>query len=149
MGREYPLRPIVGVGAVILKGENTLIVRRGRPPRMGDWSIAGGAVELGESPEEACIREVREETGLRVEILSRCAVINRVTRDDWERVRFHYVLIDFACRPVGGELCAGSDISEVRWHPLAGIADLQPMTPITPGVILEAAENLRARNISF
>ncbi|MEE9276062.1 MAG: NUDIX hydrolase [bacterium] len=149
MGREYPLRPIVGVGAVILEGENTLIVRRGRPPRMGDWSIAGGAVELGETLEEACIREVREETGLRVEILSRCKVLDRVTRDEWDRVRFHYVLIDFACRPVGGELRPGSDISEARWHPLAGIADLHPMTPITPEVILEAAEDLRARNIPF
>ncbi|MEK6710904.1 MAG: NUDIX hydrolase [Nitrospinota bacterium] len=143
MGREYPLRPIVGVGAIILNGEDVLVVRRGRPPREGYWSVPGGAVKLGETLEEACQREVIEETGLTVELLARCAVLDRVTRDEWARVRFHYVLVDYLCRPVGGSLRAGGDISEAKWHPLDTLPQLQPMTPGTAEVILEAAAGHR------
>ncbi|MBI1725101.1 MAG: NUDIX hydrolase [Candidatus Tectomicrobia bacterium] len=143
MGREYPLRPIVGVGAIILRNSEVLVVRRGRPPRQGEWSVPGGAVKLGETLEEACRREILEETGLSVEVLSRCAVLDRVTRDEWARVRYHYVLIDFICRPIEGTLRAGGDVSEAMWHPLADLPLLQPMTPGTAKVILEAAETLR------
>lgn len=143
VGREYPLRPIVGVGAIILRNSEVLVVRRGRPPRQGEWSVPGGAVKLGETLEEACRREILEETGLSVEVLSRCAVLDRVTRDEWGRVRYHYVLIDFICRPAGGALRAGGDVSEAMWHPLADLLLLQPMTPGTAKVILEAAETLR------
>lgn len=143
MGREYPLRPIVGVGAIILRNSEVLVVRRGRPPRQGEWSVPGGAVKLGETLEEACRREILEETGLSVEILSRCAVLERVTRDEWARVRYHYVLIYFICRPIEGTLRAGGDVSEAMWHSLADLPLLQPMTPGTAKVILEAAETLR------
>ena len=142
MGREYPLRPIVGVGAIILDEENVLIVRRGQPPKMGAWSIPGGGVDLGEDLEEACIREVKEETGLDVEILSEGRVLNRVTRDEWGRVQFHYVLIDFVCRPTGGTLQAASDISEARWVPLCEVSSLSPMTSGTAEFILESVAAL-------
>ncbi|MCY3822626.1 MAG: NUDIX hydrolase [Nitrospinae bacterium] len=143
MGREYPLRPIVGVGAIILDEENVLIVRRGQPPKMGAWSIPGGGVHLGEDLEEACMREVKEETGLDVEILSEGRVLNRVTRDEWERIQFHYVLIDFVCRPVGGALQAASDISEARWVPLSEVSSLSPMTSGTAEFILESVASLK------
>lgn len=142
MGREYPLRPIVGVGAIIIEDENVLIVRRGQPPKMGAWSIPGGGVDLGEDLEQACVREVREETGLDVEILSEGRVLNRVTRDEWERVQFHYVLIDFVCRPTGGVLQAASDISEARWVPLSEVSSLSPMTSGTAEFILESVAAL-------
>ena len=142
MGREYPLRPIVGVGAIIIENENVLIVRRGQPPKMGAWSIPGGGVHLGEDLEEACIREVKEETGLDVEILSEGRVLNRITRDEWERIQFHYVLIDFVCRPVGGALQAASDISEARWVPLNEVSSLSPMTSGTAEFILESVAAL-------
>jgi len=142
LGREYPLRPIVGVGAIILDEENVLIVRRGQPPKMGAWSIPGGGVHLGEDLEEACIREVKEETGLDVEILSEGRVLNRVTRDEWGRVQFHYVLIDFVCRPTGGTLQAASDISEARWVPLCEVSSLSPMTSGTAEFILESIDAL-------
>lgn len=142
MGREYPLRPIVGVGAIIIENENVLIVRRGQPPKMGAWSIPGGGVHLGEDLEQACMREVREETGLNVEILSEGRVLNRVTRDEWGRVQFHYVLIDFVCRPTGGVLQAASDISEARWVPLSEVSSLSPMTSGTAEFILESVATL-------
>ena len=143
MGREYPLRPIVGVGAIIIENENVLIVRRGQPPKMGAWSIPGGGVDLGEDLEEACMREVKEETGLDVEILSEGRVLNRITRDEWERIQFHYVLIDFVCRPVGGALQAASDISEARWVPLSEVSSLSPMTSGTAEFILESVATLK------
>ncbi len=142
MGREYPLRPIVGVGAIILDKENVLIVRRGQPPKMGAWSIPGGGVHLGEYLEEACMREVKEETGLDVEILSEGRVLNRVTRDEWGRVQFHYVLIDFVCRAIGGVLQAASDISEAKWVPMREISSLSPMTSGTAEFILESVAAL-------
>lgn len=142
MGREYPLRPIVGVGAIIIENENVLIVRRGQPPKMGAWSIPGGGVHLGEDLEEACMREVKEETGLDVEILSEGRVLNRITQDEWKRIQFHYVLIDFVCRPVGGTLQAASDISEARWVPLSEVSSLSPMTSGTAEFILESVAAL-------
>lgn len=142
MGREYPLRPVVGVGAIVLEGENVLVVRRGRPPKMGAWSIPGGGVDLGEDLERACAREVKEETGLDVEIVSEGRVLNRVTRDEWGRVRFHYVLVDFVCRPTGGVLRAASDVSEARWLPLGEIRRLRPMTSGTAEFILDSVAAL-------
>lgn len=142
MGREYPLRPIVGVGAVVVEDEKVLIVRRGRPPKMGAWSIPGGGVRLGEELECACMREVREETGLKVDIVSEGRVLNRITRDEWGRARFHYVLIDYVCRPAGGVLRAASDVSEAQWLPLNEISALRPMTSGTAEFILESVAAL-------
>ena len=112
--REFPDAPRVGVGAVVLDGERVLLARRGRAPNMGKWSIPGGLVHLGERLEDALVREIEEESGLRVRILGLCGVIDRVVREQ-DAVRYHYVIIDYAALAVGGRLQAGSDAAEVRW----------------------------------
>ncbi len=112
--REFPDAPRVGVGTVVLDGERVLLARRGRAPSAGKWSIPGGLVHLGERLEEAAVREVQEETGLRVRLLGLCGVIDRVVRDE-DAVRYHYVIIDYVAESVGGRLEAGTDAAEVRW----------------------------------
>jgi 8-oxo-dGTP diphosphatase len=112
--REFPDAPRVGVGAVVLDGERVLLARRGRAPSVGKWSIPGGLVHLGERLEEAAVREVQEETGLRVRLLGLCGVIDRVVREG-DAVRYHYVIIDYVAESVGGRLEAGTDAAEVRW----------------------------------
>src|ERR1700693_4008330 len=115
MKREYPEPPLVGVGAVIVNNKSVLLIRRGQPPLLGEWSLPGGVLECGETLREAVIREAREETGLVVQAGEMLGVYERVIRDDEGRVRYHYVLIDFLCRPVGGDVKAGSDAADVRW----------------------------------
>ena len=114
-GREYPKRPLVGVGGVVVKGQQILLVRRAREPLRGQWSLPGGLVETGEALAAAVRREIAEETGLRVRVERIVEVLDRITRDSRKRVRFHYVLVDFLCRVQGGRLRAGSDVSEARW----------------------------------
>ena len=115
MNREYPEVPFVGVGAVIVEDGRVLLIRRGQPPLLGEWSLPGGVLECGEALREAAVREAREETGLVVETVDILGVYERVIRSDDGRVRYHYVLIDFLCRPVAGDLKAGSDAADVRW----------------------------------
>ena len=113
--REFPELPLVGVGAIIIEGDRVLLVKRAHPPIQGQWSIPGGVLEVGEMVREAAVREAREETGLMVEPGELLGVYDRILRDPEQRVQYHYVLIDFLCRPVGGELLAASDAAEVRW----------------------------------
>lgn len=115
MSREYPENPLVGVGAVIVRDNRVLLIRRGHAPLLGEWSLPGGLLECGESLREATIREAGEETGMVVEVREMLGVYERVIRNDDERVRYHYVLIDFLCRPVAGELKAASDAADARW----------------------------------
>jgi len=115
MKREYPVAPLVGIGAVIIESGRVVLVKRGRVPLLGEWSIPGGAVELGETVREAVIREAREETGLEIDPVALLGVFDRVIRDENGSVRYHYVLVDYYCRRVGGELCAGSDCDGARW----------------------------------
>jgi len=117
--REYPDRPIVGVGAVILDGERVLLVRRGNEPLKGEWSLPGGGVEVGETLETAIAREVLEETGLEVVVGPMIDVLDRIRVDPDGRVRYHYVLIDFVCRPTGGTLCCATDAAEATWATVA------------------------------
>jgi 8-oxo-dGTP diphosphatase len=118
MEREYPETPFVGVGAIVVENHpdsrRVLLIRRGTPPLLGEWSLPGGVLECGETLREAVVREAREETGLIVETVDMLGVYERVIRDG-ARVRYHYVLIDFLCRPLGGNLKSGSDAADVRW----------------------------------
>jgi ADP-ribose pyrophosphatase YjhB (NUDIX family) len=115
MQREFPQVPLVGVGAIIIEDLRVLLVKRAHPPLQAQWSIPGGVLEVGELVREAAIREAREETGLIVEPNELLGVYDRVLRNAEKRVQYHYVLIDFLCRRVGGDLAAASDAAEVRW----------------------------------
>ena len=116
MRREYPEAPIVGVGAVVIDGEKVLLVRRGHEPLKGEWSLPGGALELGETLQQGVVREVLEETGLTVVPTAIVEVFDRITQEEVSgRIRYHYVLVDFVCRVTGGMLHGGSDAEEARW----------------------------------
>jgi ADP-ribose pyrophosphatase YjhB (NUDIX family) len=110
--RQYPERPIVGVGAVVVVDGRVVLIRRRFEPLKGQWSLPGGAVEIGETLEAAVAREIHEETGLEVDVGPVVEVFDRITRDPDQRVRYHYVLVDYLCFPMGGELQAGSDVDD-------------------------------------
>jgi 8-oxo-dGTP diphosphatase len=116
--REYPTRPFVGIGIVVIKADHVLLCRRGKPPNLGTWTLPGGAQDVGETCEMAARRELLEETGLVVGDLHFCAYVDAIRRDDDGRVRFHYTILDFAARWAGGEAIAGSDVSDVQWAPM-------------------------------
>ena len=113
--REYPDTPLVGVGAIIIEGGRVLLIKRGKAPLLGEWSIPGGLLELGETLRQATAREALEETGLVVETADLLGVFDRVVRDPDQRILYHYVLIDFLCHRKGGELRASGDAAEARW----------------------------------
>ena len=113
--RKYPDRPIVGVGAVIVDGDRVLLVKRAHEPLKGEWSLPGGAVEVGESLEAALVREVREETCLDVTVGPVVEVLDRIARDANDRVEYHFVIVDYLCRVAGGTATCGSDAEDVRW----------------------------------
>ena len=125
MKREFPEVPLVGVGAIIIEDARVLLVKRAHPPLQAQWSIPGGVLEVGELIREAAVREAREETGLIVEPEDLLGVYDRILRNPEERVQYHYVLIDFFCRRVGGELLAASDAVEVRWFAREELAPLK------------------------
>jgi len=112
-GRTYPAQPIVGVGAVVIAEDRIVLVKRAHDPLKGEWNLPGGAVELGETLQEACSREVYEETGLEVRVGSVIEVFDRITRDEKGQVEYHFVLVDYLCRVAGGTLQSGSDASEI------------------------------------
>jgi len=115
MKRDYPEHPIIGVGAVIIEGGRVLLVRRDTEPLRGEWSVPGGMLELGEKLRDGVRREVQEETGIDVEPGDVLDVFDSIFADTLGRTQYHYVLIDYLCRPLGGEPRAGSDVSDVRW----------------------------------
>jgi 8-oxo-dGTP diphosphatase len=112
--REYPDRPVVGVGGVVVQDGRALIVKRAHEPRKGEWSLPGGIVELGETLTEAVRRELKEETGLEVEVGEVVEVFDRVHRLDG-RIQYHFVIVDYLCRPTGGTLCAADDAEDAAW----------------------------------
>lgn len=141
--REYPPVPLVGVGALIVKDGRVIVVRRGKPPAMGEWSIPGGLVEVGETLEEAAAREALEETGLTVEPSELVEVLERIFPDGDGRIRYHYVLVDFLCTVISGDPTPGSDVLEAKWAEPDEFESLN-MAQVTTRVIhkaLEAAEN--------
>jgi mutator protein MutT len=137
MKRDYPERPIAAAGAVIIEDGRVLLVKRATEPLHGQWSIPGGAVELGETLRQAAVREAREETGLIVEAGNVLEVFDNIYRDPGGRIQYHYVLVDFLCRLLGGELRAASDVSDVRWVSSGGLADLR-LTQNTERLIRQA-----------
>jgi ADP-ribose pyrophosphatase YjhB (NUDIX family) len=122
MAREYPDRPVVGVGGVVIENGCALLIKRGSEPLLGQWSIPGGTLELGESLQEGVARELLEETGMEVEVLDMIEAFDRIFLDpaapnaeDRSRPKYHYVIVDYLCERLAGEAQAGSDVTEIAY----------------------------------
>ncbi|AXC13419.1 Nudix hydrolase family protein [Acidisarcina polymorpha] len=167
--REYPDAPIVGVGGVVIEGDQVLLVRRGQEPMKGEWSLPGGVLELGETLESGILREIHEETGLLVEVLQVLEVLDKIVFEDrdvsattgegserrrraaenpsFRRIRYHYVLIDFLCATSSGSLRSGSDALEAQWVTQGDLnsGPLSRMAPVTLEVIKKGFKLFQAR----
>lgn len=123
MTREYPERPIVGVGVVVLRGDHVLLIERAKPPKPKEWSLPGGAQHVGETLKEAALREVLEETGLNVDLGGLIDVVDFIEpgAQTANGPRFHYSLVDYWATCSSGDACAGDDASSVKWVPLREI----------------------------
>jgi 8-oxo-dGTP diphosphatase len=141
MSREYPERPLLGVGGVVIHDGKVLLIRRASEPLKGEWSIPGGLVELGEKLLDAVRREVLEETGLEVEPGDVLELFDSIWKDADGRCQYHYVLVDYLCHVTGGELQADTDVSDASW---ANPRELQTfhLRPTTEAVIRKAFEKL-------
>lgn len=125
MKRDYPHAPIVGVGIVCFKGDNVLMIRRGKPPREGSWSIPGGRQKLGETVCDCALRELRQETGVEAVIGPLADVVDSITRDGDGGLQYHYTLVDFRADWQSGEPRAGGDAAEARWFNPAELAAVE------------------------
>ncbi len=143
MSREYPKRPMVGIGVVVWRERQVLLIRRGKPPRLGQWSLPGGLQELGETVFEGGAREVREETGTEVEITGVLDVIDSIQRDSAGRVRFHYTLVDLGAEWLAGEPVAGDDAAAVAWADADDLARYQLWHETVRLIDLSAAKRKR------
>jgi 8-oxo-dGTP diphosphatase len=141
--REYPDRPIVGVGGVVIAGDRTLLIRRGSAPLQGQWSIPGGMLELGESIVEGVRRELAEETGLDVRVLGLIEVFERIIPGEGGRTRYHFVILDYLCEMISGEAKAASDVTDVAWAREQDL-DRYSLTDIATRVIKRAFEMARS-----
>jgi 8-oxo-dGTP diphosphatase len=142
--REYPQRPIVAVGGVVVHESRVLLIRRGQPPLEGRWSIPGGILEIGETIAEGIERELMEETGVRVRVLELIEIYEKVTRDLDDQPQYHFVILDYACEFVEGTAEAGGDVTEVKWaseQELDGLA----LTGAAKRVIRKALSMMRGR----
>ena len=146
--REFPERPIVGVGGVIIQNGRTLLIRRGSEPLRGQWSIPGGLLELGETLQEGTVRELREETGLQARVVDLIEVFERIERVEdpatGVRTRYHYVIVDYLCECVAGEATAGSDVTDVAFAAEEELAQYH-LTETATRVIRKAFAMERAR----
>lgn len=113
--REYPERPLVGVGGVVISNGRALLVRRGGPPLKGQWSIPGGMLETGETLHAGVRRELLEETGIEVRVLEFIEIFERIDLDAAGKAQYHFVVLDYLCEAIGGEARAGSDVMDVAW----------------------------------
>ena len=139
MPRSYPDRPYVGIGVVVFKDDQVLLVQRAKPPIRHMWSIPGGAQEIGETVREGALRELKEETALDAEIIGLIDVVDSVTCDDDGRVRFHYTLVDFAAEWIAGEAAPDTDVAAVRWVPISEL-DREELWHETVRIIRRAVE---------
>ena len=146
MRREYPERPLVGVGGVVIRDERTLLIRRGSAPLEGEWSIPGGMLELGETILEGVRRELLEETAIEVRVLDLIEVFERVTRDEVGKLKYHFVILDYLCEAVRGEAQAGSDVTDVAWARESELSKYS-LTPTATRVIQKAFEIARGRTV--
>lgn len=121
----YPKRPQVGVGVVIWRGDEFLLIRRGKPPRYGQWSIPGGRQELGETTRETAVREIKEETDLEIELVGLVDVYDAIRIDTSGSIASHFTLIDFTAHWVSGEAVAGDDAIGVGWFKLDDLVELK------------------------
>lgn len=145
--REYPQRPVVGVGGVVVRDGAVLLVQRAQEPLAGQWTLPGGVVEAGETLEEAVVRELREETGLTVRVLELVEAFDRISRDASGRPRYHYVILDYLCEPTAGDLCAGSDVRAAAWVRPEEFPPYQ-LSPKALAVCQKALAGLRRRGVS-
>jgi len=141
-GRSYPERPFLAVSAAIVRAGQVLLVRRARPPAAGLFSLPGGVVELGETLEEAVVREVREETGLTIEPVGLAGFRETIVRDGDARIERHFVILPFAARWRAGEVELNEELSEARWLEPGGIAEL-PTTPGLGEIVANALKRLQ------
>ena len=125
MRREYPKHPILGVGGIVFKGNRVLLARRNQEPGKGQWSLPGGMVELGETLEQALVREIREEAGIDIKIGGLARLLDRIIHDDGQRVQYHYVIVDYWAEMVSGEPRAASDVSDLRFVPLGEVQSME------------------------
>ena len=121
MKRMYPDQPIVGIGVVIIRDCQIVLIKRGNEPSKGKWTIPGGLVELGEAVEDAVIREAKEETCLEVENPQLIDVVGNVDRDEQGKVKYHYVIVDYLVHVKGGDIAAASDAEELCWVPFGEV----------------------------
>jgi 8-oxo-dGTP diphosphatase len=142
--RDYPSRPIVGVGGIVISNESMLLVRRRRPPLEGSWSIPGGMLEVGETLHQGVVRELAEETGIEVRVLNLIEVFETVSRDDAGRVQYHFVILDYLCEKIGGETRAGSDATDLAWVAESELSKYA-LTPVALAVIQKAFQMRRYR----
>lgn len=144
--REYPERPIVGVGGVVIRNERALLIRRGSAPLEGEWSIPGGMLEIGETILEGVQRELLEETAVEVKVLDLIEVFERVTRDEAGQLKYHFVILDYLCEAVRGEAQAGSDVTNVAWARESELSEYS-LTPSAVRVIQKAFEMARRQKL--
>lgn len=144
VGREYPERPVVGVGGVVISDGRTLLIRRSGPPLQGEWSIPGGTLETGETLREGVRRELREETGVDVRVLEMIEVFERIFPDAQGRPQYHFVILDFLCEFEGGVTKAASDVTDVAWAAEDALEGFH-LTPTALRVIRKGFEMWRAR----
>ena len=140
--RRYPDNPIVGVGAIVIKGDSILLVRRGNPPNKGQWGVPGGCLELGETLREGLAREVREECGIEIKIGELFDIFEVFAKDDKGDIEFHYVLLDFFAEHISGDPVPGSDADECKFVPFDDVWDYN----VTP-CVAEAFRRMQKRGI--